>query len=185
MPKTPPEAKAGARTKQNKDLDKDPDPYKPDEGIFELKIKELKPMANGIKAHIVKLMDEYNDSSTTSMPKKRKEIEGLMCRLIDIDNAYRKFNGQSRVNYSMPKHSKKVRLISAYAQIEEQSATLSELIQQFTKLNTHQTEEKVDAMYIISKNLEKLYDLQAANARTKTVSYARTIPYQNRWQENI
>ena len=163
------------------------DQYQPDEGISDLKINELKSMASGIKEHLAKLVDEYNDSLTEGMPKKRAEIEHFMCRSIDVDNAYRKFNRLPKVNYSMPRHHKKstVRNINIRAQIEELSTILENLIQQFVKYDTRQIKAKVDTMYSISKNLGIRHDVQSANKRRGTNSFARAIPQLNAWRENI
>ena len=161
--------------------------YQPDEGISDLKINELKSMASGIKEHLAELIDEYNDSLTEGMPKKRTEIEHLMCRSIDVDNAYRKFNRLPKVSYSMPRHHKKSTVLSVNirAQIEELSTILENLIQQFIKYDTRQIKAKVDTMYSISKNLGKRHDIQAANSRSKANSFARSIPNLNAWRENI
>ena len=162
--------------------------YQPDEGIFDLKINELKSMASGIKGRLVELLDEFDDSLTESMPEKRTAIEHLMCRSVDVDNAFRKFNGKPRVHYSMPRHSKKscstVRTVNILTQIEELSAILTDLMQQFTGYNTKQAKEKVDTMYAISKTLGRRHEIQAANAQTRTVRYARMIPELNTRREN-
>jgi len=162
------------------------DQYQPDPGITDLKINELKTMSSGIKEHLTGLVDEFNDSLTEGMPKKRTEIEHLMCRSIDVDNAFRKFNRQPKVSYSMPRHFKKstVRNINIRAQIEELSVILSDLIQQFIKYDTRQIKAKVDTMYSISKTLGKRHEVQAANSRSASNNYARSIVQLNAWRES-
>ena len=159
--------------------------YQPDSGISDLKINELKTMASGIRGRLIELVDKFNDSLTSEMPGIQEEIEYLMCRSVDVDNARRRFSRQPNVSYYMPRHYKKskVRLSNVLAQIEEQSAILENLIQRFTKCNTLQTKEKVDTMYVISKKLGHRYDLQAANARAPSNSYARSISQLNTWRE--
>jgi hypothetical protein len=159
--------------------------YQPDVGISKLKINELKPMASGIKTRLAQLVDEYNDSLTKDMPAKQTEIEHLMCRSVDIDNAYRRFNRQPSVSYSMPRHNKKskTRLTNVFAQIEELSVILAELIQRFIQYDTRQAKAKVDTMYEISKKLGQRHDIQAANSRTKTVTYASSISHLNAWRK--
>ena len=159
--------------------------FHPDKGIEELKINELRRMAEGIKVHLVKLVAQYNDSLTANMPAKRQEIERNMCRSVDVDNALRKFNRLQPIHYKMPRQHEKLHIIghriNIRSQIKELEESLAKYIKQFIGFDTRDTKQKVDIMYAVSKVLCRRQEIQTCNSRKN--NFAKSVVALNSWRE--